>query len=145
MALSLFRREREGQSTLPAAQEARGGAQQVGQTEIGEHGLAQRMTRRVMGVKQDIAGFEIPMDHALLMGVIDGGSDGLKEMKQVGKRGEGVPGRGVTRGVGKGGSFNVVHHQIGHGLLRFRGRGDMEAVQPHDVGMLKGKDALRLG
>ena len=90
--------------------------------------------------QEHVAEVKIPMDHALLMSVIDGGSDRLKEMKQVGKRGEGVPGRGV----GKGGPFNVVHHQVSHGLLCFRGRGDMEAVQPHDVGMLKGKDALRL-
>ena len=93
-----------------------------------------------MLVEQDIGRFEIAMDDALLMGEVEGGREGGKELSHIGSGGERFLIRGSAQILGEVHSFDVVHHDVGQGLLAFLGRADMEAMQTHNIGMLQGSD-----
>src|SRR6266700_1374634 len=78
------------------------------------------------------------------MSVVDGCSDGRKEIFHLTMKGEFLLVRCLTKVVGEIRPLYVVHHYVGLGLLRFRGRGDMEAMHTHDVRMAQGNDQFRL-
>src|SRR5436305_5964555 len=78
------------------------------------------------------------------MSVADGCSDGRKEIFHLAMKGEFLLVRCLTNVVGEGRPFDVVHHDVGLGLLGFQGGGDMEAMHTHNVRMAQGGDQFRL-
>lgn len=66
-----------------------------------------------MFVKQNITGFEVAMNHAFLMGVVDSSTNGCKEMHNVSGRGHFSHGRSVPKVVSEGWPFYIVHHHAG--------------------------------
>jgi len=57
--------------------------QQPGETKVGENGFTHAVARRIVLVEQNIGGFEVAVNHALLVSVIDGKADRGKELHDL--------------------------------------------------------------
>ena len=85
--------------------------EQSGNTKICEHWLTHRI-RGVTFIKHYIAGFDVTMNDALLMGVVDSHSKGCKETYKVSSGGKFSFKRSVTNIISEALPFYIVHHQI---------------------------------
>jgi hypothetical protein len=93
-----------------------------GDAEIAQQAVA-------LAVDQNIAGLHIAMNHALRMGIVQGGADLSEDGADLGK-GQGLP----PQEFGQGSPLNVAHHDIGVAIAF--------AVVMHgqDAGMLQAGD-----
>ena len=62
---------------------SRGRSQELCKTKVGENGFAHGVARRVLLVEQNIGGFEVAVNHALLMSIVDGKADRRKELHNL--------------------------------------------------------------
>lgn len=76
----------ERRSKLNSRECSSGRFQEPCKTKVGENGFAHGIARRVLLVEQNIGGFEVAMNHALLMSVVDGKADRRKELHNLRRR-----------------------------------------------------------
>ncbi len=67
-------------------QSTRGSAQRFDQTEVVEQRFAHGVLCRIAGIEQDIRWFDIAVNQAVLMRVVDGEADGGEETNEIGSR-----------------------------------------------------------
>ena len=82
----LFGRNVERCSKLNSRECSSGRFQKPCKTKVGENGFAHGVARRVLLVEQNICGFEVAMNHALLMSIVDGKAYRRKELHNLSRR-----------------------------------------------------------
>ncbi len=107
------RRPRLGDRALPL--------QQAGQAEIGQ-------VRFTAGVEEDVGGLEIAMEHAALMGVMDGAGERGQEHRRLARREGRLP---VGQPLRQGGALHQLHRQEVPAVVL------SDFVDGHDVGMVE--------
>ena len=75
----------ERRSGLSSRQCGWGGSQKLGKTKIRENGFPHRIMSGVALVEENISGFEVAMDHMLLVSIINSEADGCEELHQLGR------------------------------------------------------------
>src|SRR5258706_4401751 len=77
------------------------------------------------------------MDHALLMGVVNGEADCREDVNDVGGRWKLSLARCITNIVSECRSFDIIHHHIGCGDVRVRSMDELKVVNLHNIGMVQ--------
>ena len=88
-------------------------------------------------VKDDVSGFDVTMDHAFLMSIVNGEADRCEDVNDVGGGWKLSLARCVTEIVSECRSFDIVHHHIGCGSVRVRGMDELKVVNLHDIGVVQ--------
>ena len=125
---------------MPSAAGSRPGRNslQFGDAEVCEDRRAYSVPPGKALVKDDVGGFDVAMDHAFLMGIVNGETDRCEDVNDVGGGWKLSLARCVTDIVSERRSFDIIHHHIGCGSVRVSGGMDeLKVVNLHDVGMVQ--------
>lgn len=143
VASHLFRGYVEWCPRLSSRKCARGCSQELCKAKIGENGFAHRVMCCVPLVEQNISRFEVAMDHAMLVSIVNGKTDRREKLHNLCRRGENPLSGSAMNVVCQCLSFHILHDHIGQGGF-FLGGSDMEVMDLHNVGMVQRGDKLRL-
>src|SRR5438067_4640882 len=90
-----------------------GSLEQIGNAKVSEHWFSHAMAGGATFVKQDIGRFDIAMDDAMLMDIVNSNTDRGKKVHDVNGRGKLSQVRGSSNVVSQCRSSCVVHDHIG--------------------------------
>jgi hypothetical protein len=97
-----------------------------------------------MFVQQDIRRLDITMNHAMLMGIVNGTSQSGKQMHNFRSRWKLPSVRGTVNVVGECLSFDILHDHAGDTIACCCWLSSLEVVDLHDIGMVQRSHYLRL-
>src|SRR5205814_6573308 len=89
-------------------------------------------------VKEDISWFDVAVNHAALVSIVDGLADGAKEVNDLGRGGKFSLLGCATDVVGQCLPLYIFHDHIGDGTLRLWRVRDLEVMDLHNVTMMHG-------
>ena len=99
--------------------------------------LANPIGQGARPMKENIGWFEVPMDDAGLMGIINSQTDRCKQLQDICARRNFPYARCAVYILCQRLSFDPIHNQAGHsGAWRLWVQ-ETEVVDPHDVGMMQ--------
>ena len=115
---------------------------QFGNAEVCEDRRAYSVPPGKALVKDDVGGFDVAMDHPLLMGIVKSEADCCEDVHNVIGGRELPLVRCVTDIVSERRPLDIIHHHIGRGNLRVRGLNELKVVNLHDIGVVQRRNKL---
>src|SRR5205823_5805313 len=118
--------------------------QELRNAKVREDRFTHLIARDVALIKQNVGWLDITVNHAFLVGIINGAGNWRKEVHNIGWGRNFPHTRGGTNVVCQRLSLYIIHDHVGdHALYLWRIR-DVEVVNLHNVGMVQGSDYLGL-
>jgi hypothetical protein len=117
VAVRLLRRNVERRANLSTGERACRYAQKLGNAKVSEDGFPYRIVCLVACIEQNISRFEVAMNHAILMGIMNSKTDRGEELYNHGWMWNIAPPGGTLNIISQCLTFNVLHDHIGSGII----------------------------